>query len=186
LRKLHLVRHSLPVIDEAQPASTWRLSPAGSRLAVLVAERLANADVDAVFAGTEPKVEETGRIIADRLGAPFTSAEGLVEHRRDSAGWLGDEDFRAAVARLFAEPGKRVFGEETANEAHGRFQAALDRAVGKESGNLAVVAGGTVISLFVARANSLDAVELWRKLGLPALVTVEWPSGRLLELIERF
>ena len=186
MRKLYLVRHSLPVIDSTTPASTWRLSPAGSRLAVLVAERLSSADVDAVFAGSEPKVEETGRIIADRLGAPFAVADGLAEHRRQSIGWLAEDEFEAAITHLFEEPGRRVFGEETANEAHGRFQAELERVCSMESGNLAVVAGGVVISLFVARANSMPAIELWRNLGFPALVVVEWPSGRLVEVIKHF
>ena len=187
MRKLHLVKHSLPVIDPHEPSSKWRLGPAGSRLSVLLAERLAAADVDAVFSSTEPKAEETGRIIADRLGAPFATADGLQEQARDAVGWLDSADaFETAVSMLFAEPDKPVFGAETANQAHARFAAALEQVMSAETGDIAVVSHGTVITLYVARANHLEPVPLWKQLGLPSLVTVEWPSGNLLEVVGHF
>ena len=187
MRKLHLVKHSLPVIDLHQPSSNWRLGPAGSRLSVLVAERLASADVDAVFSSVEPKAEETGRIIADRLGVPFATLEGLQEQARDSVGWLDSVDaFETAISMLFAEPDKPVFGAETADQAHTRFTAALEKVMTAETGDIAVVSHGTVITLYVARANHLEPVPLWKQLGLPSLVTVEWPSGNLLEVVGQF
>jgi len=187
VRKLHLVKHSLPVIDPHEQSSKWRLGPAGSRLAVLVAERLAAADVDAVFSSTEPKAEETGRIIADRLGAPFATAAGLQEQARDAVGWLDSPDaFETAVSMLFAEPDKPVFGDETANQAKARFTAALEQVMSAETGDVAVVSHGTVITLYVAGANHLEPVRLWKQLGLPSLVTVEWPSGNLLEVVDHF
>ena len=186
MRKLHLVRHSRPVIDPAQPALAWHLSPSGSRLSVLVAERLATAEVDAVVSSVEPRAEESGRIIADRLGVPFRTAEGLEEQHRDGAWLESEEEFRAAVAGFFAEPDRQAFGPESADAAHARFAAALDRVTAADSGDLAVVSHGRVISLFVARANGLEALALWNSLGLPALVTVDWPTGRLVEIVANF
>jgi len=49
---------------------------------------------------------------------------------------------------------------------------------------VAVVAHGTVISLFVSRRCELEPFNLWRRLGLPALVILSRPDLALIQVVE--
>ncbi len=61
-----------------------------------------------------------------------------------------------------------------------RFDGAL-RAVldSREDEVVAVVTHGTVISLFIARYNDVEAYALWRKLGLPSFSILSVPDFEL-------
>jgi broad specificity phosphatase PhoE len=181
-RNLILVRHSLPEFVTGVPASQWRLSPEGRRRCEVLAGRLVAYDLAAVIASEEPKAAETGQIVARVLGLPFATAPGLHEHERgvvqDMGGW---EAFQAQVARFFEHPGELVLGYETADEAHARFAAAVARVLEQHpTGNPAIVSHGTVMTLLVARANDLDPVPFWKRLGLPAFAVLSLPDLDLL------
>lgn len=182
-RRLILVRHSLPEFVTGVPASRWHLSAEGRRRCRRLAERLADQDLAVIVTSEEPKAAETGQIVAETLDLRLEAAPGLHEHERGVVTDMGSqEQFRAQVARLLALPDELVMGYETADQAHARFCAAVDRVVGQHAtGNLAIVSHGTVITLLVARANRLDPVPLWQSLGLPAFVTLGLPDLRLLE-----
>ena len=173
-------------MEPAQPPSTWRLSEAGRAAAVLLAERLTGLGIGAICSSDEPKAAETGSVVAERLGLTLRQVPGLREHAREGAGLAPTTAaFEAAVARMLAMPSSRVFGEETADEAHVRFTAALAELMTEQDADVAVVSHGTVISLYVARANDLEPFALWCRLGLPSMVITDWPSGRSLELVEQ-
>ena len=126
MRKLILVKHSLPDIVAGVPASEWRLSDEGRRRCIPLAERLAVYEPTVIVASEEPKAVETGQIVAELLGLPFETAPGLHEHERPTVGFLGThEQFVAQAVRLFEHPGELVFGSETADQAHARFAAAV-------------------------------------------------------------
>ncbi len=58
-----------------------------------------------------------------------------------------------------------------------RFTAALDMALASVAErSIAVVAHGTVISLYVANRFGLDGFALWYRLGLPAFVVTDAPN----------
>jgi broad specificity phosphatase PhoE len=85
--------------------------------------------------------------------------------------------FEAAVARFFAHPAELLLGRETADEAHARFAGAVAAVMGRHRGEtVAVVAHGTVITLFVARATGQEPFALWKRLGLPSFVVLAWPG----------
>jgi broad specificity phosphatase PhoE len=183
--QLILARHALPEIDPDRPARTWALSEAGRLSCIALAEKLAAYDLAAVVTSVEPKARETGEIVAGRLSLPVETAIGLHEHERETVGWLGREQFETSVADLFARPGVLVFGEETADQAHRRFAAAVREALDQHpAGNVAIVTHGTVMSLFVARANGLDPLPFWRQLGMPAFAVLSRPESQLLEIVE--
>lgn len=186
-RKLVLVRHSLPEFVTGMPASQWQLSAEGRQRCETLAGRLATYDLAAVVASEEPKAAETGRIVARILGLPFKMAPGLHEHERGVVRDLEDrEAFQTQVAAFFAQPGELVFGRETAEEAHARFAAAVIAVLEQHPhGNLAIVSHGTVMALFIARANRLDPILFWKSLGLPAFAVLSLPSFRLLGVAER-
>ncbi|MCW5850422.1 MAG: histidine phosphatase family protein [Anaerolineae bacterium] len=181
---LILVKHSAVTIDTARAASAWRLSDEGRRRCDALAERLAAYQPQRVVASQEPKAAETGRLVAERLALPFTTAPDLHEHDRRGVPFLGADEFQAAVARFFAESDGLVLGRETAAAALARFDAAVRRVLAQFPGEaLVVVAHGTVISLFVARHAGVEAFDLWRRLDLPSVVVLDWPTATVLEVV---
>ncbi len=50
--------------------------------------------------------------------------------------------------------------------------------------NIAVVAHGTVITLFVARAAGIEPFALWRRLGLPSFIVLSLPALAVQEIID--
>ena len=184
MRKLILIRHSLPVISSEQPASLWQLSEEGRRRCKRLAELLAPHRPSAIVTSTEPKAIETGQIVGKRMGIPVEAAPDLHEHERPGTDLDTVERFQANVARLLEHPGESVFGAETGDEARERFSAAVESVVRQHpGGNLSIVSHGTVITLFVARAAGIEPVPFWRKLGLPAFVVLSYPSLALLDVV---
>jgi broad specificity phosphatase PhoE len=184
MRKLILIRHSLPVISSEQPASQWQLSEEGRRRCERLAELLAPHRPGAIVTSTEPKAIETGQIVGKQLGIPVQAAPDLHEHERPSTDLDTVERFQAKVARLLQHPGESVFGAETGDEARKRFTVAVDDVMRQHpDGNVSIVSHGTVISLFVARVAGIEPLPLWRKLDLPAFVVLSYPSLALLGVV---
>jgi len=174
MSRLVLVKHAMPAIDEGRPSKLWPLSEEGRVAAGRLAERLRPLAPARVVASTEPKAADTGRVIAERLGAPITFDEGLVETHRETVGWLPRAEVEARIEGLFRRPAELVYGEETGDVAHVRFAAAVERATAGESAStVAVAAHGTVIALWVSRRLGIDPMPLWRSLSLPSAVVVE-------------
>ncbi|MGD8903036.1 MAG: histidine phosphatase family protein [Anaerolineae bacterium] len=181
MRKLILVRHSLPVISSKQPASQWQLSDEGRRRCERLAELLAPHRPGAIVTSTEPKAIETGQIVGKQLGIPVEAAPDLHEHERPGTDLDTVEQFQAKVGRLLQHPDEQVFGVETGDEARERFNAAVCEVMRQHpGGNLAIVSHGTVITLFVARAAGIEPVPFWRALSLPAFAVLSYPSLALL------
>jgi broad specificity phosphatase PhoE len=184
MRKLILVRHSLPVITGDQTASLWQLSDEGRRRCVRLAELLAAHRPGVIVTSTEPKAIETGQIVGEHLGIPVEAAPNLHEHERPGTGLDTFEQFRAKVARLLEQPSERVFGAETGDQARERFAAAVDDALKQHpAGNVAIVSHGTVMTLFLAHVAEIDPVPFWKGLGLPAFVVLSHPALALLEVV---
>ncbi|MDQ7793084.1 MAG: histidine phosphatase family protein [bacterium] len=184
---LILVKHAMPVVLAQVDAHRWELSAAGRRRCPALARELSTYQPDVIIASLEPKALATGQIVAGRLSLPLRTAEGLHEHDRAGVGLLPAGDFEDSVRRFFEHPEKLVFGNETADQAWKRFNGALLRALGNydERSCVVVVTHGTVISLFVARANGIEPFPLWRRLGLPSFVVLSRPGFRLLDVIAR-
>jgi len=162
------------------------LSEAGRRRCGPLADRLEGYAPDVIVTSDEPKAVQTGRIVASELGKPLKTAQGLHEHDRSNVAFESTEWFEAAVARFFAEPGRLVFGNETADQAYSRFSEAVARVLEEHpEQNVAIVAHGTVMSLFVARTAGLEPFPFWKRLGLPAFVVLSRPEFNLVELVQR-
>jgi broad specificity phosphatase PhoE len=185
MRKLILVRHSQSRQDPSRPASQWELTEEGRRRCTALAEQLATYRVDLVVTSHERKAIETGSLAAARLGVPVEVAASLHEHERERAAFVPAADFEHMVANFFARPDKLVFGEETARQAGDRFDRAVRSVLEQHAaGNVAIVAHGTVMSLFIARYNQVDAAQFWQRLGMPAAVVLAAPGFKILEIAE--
>lgn len=173
----------MPVVDPDMPAHEWHLGATGIAGAKAVAERLDRYSPSKVVASLEPKATETGAIIAERLSVPFATIEGLHEHDRRTAGFLGAEEFASRMRDLFARPDSVAFGTESASAALMRFRTAVDRVVDETTGDVVIVSHGTVIALFVGARTHVNAADLWAKLGLPSYVTLDLPTYHVAEVV---
>ena len=78
-----------------------------------------------------------------------------------------------------------ISGHETADQAHHRFSQALASLLEQYlDQNVAVVAHGTVITLFVTRAVGLQPFAFWKRLGLPSFVVLSVPGFDILSVVE--
>ena len=183
---LFLIKHSLPDIREDIPPSLWHLSEEGIRRAHLLAPQVAGFGLHSVFSSQEPKAAETAEILAADLKLPFQSLPNLHEHVRPIRPNFNQASFEADVADLFARPNELVFGSETADQAHERFHVALQAILDEHpTQNLAVVAHGTVISLFVSRACGIEPFPLWKSLGLPSFLVLDITLNEIYKVINK-
>ena len=149
MRRLVLVKHSMPEIERDKPASAWKLGEVGRRRSELLAARLSEFSPEVIWSSSEPKAIETGQIVADEFSVPVEIADGLEEHHRDNVPFLSKEVFEEAVERFFRCPDRLVLGTETAEQARARFTAAIDK----------VVDAGQKDSIVVAHGDGHDAVR---------------------------
>ncbi len=184
-RTLILVKHAMPALEPDLPSRQWRLSDAGRASCLPLAAHLAAYQPTTIVASTEPKATETAQIVGERLGISAQVREGLHENDRTGLGWLGSEELEARISRFFTEPDRRVMSEETADAAHARFASAVEAVCAHyQSGNLVIVAHGTVITLFVSRLAGLAPFPLWKQLGLPAFVALSLPERTVLTVVD--
>lgn len=186
METLILVKHSLPELNPSAPANKWPLSSEGRTRALALGACLAAYRPGAIFTSPEPKASETAQVVGRRLGLGVTALEGLHEHERGSIGWVSRKALQSGVADFFRFPDRRVFGDESADEAHARFSAAVERAsLAREAGTAMVVAHGTVIALFVSRLAQVAPFPLWQRLGLPSFVVLAPEERRVVRVVGR-
>jgi len=181
-RCLILVKHALPIVVPAVPPARWLLSDAGRASCGALAARLRAYIPASIVASDEPKARETAELLAAGLGLHerLRLDRDLREHARGPGDFFADTAaFHDAVRRCFAEPERRIFGRETAAAAEARFTTAIRRRLDDgTTGNLIVVAHGTVISLFAAAHAGLEPFALWQSLQLPSYVVLALPDLR--------
>jgi broad specificity phosphatase PhoE len=186
-RHLILVKHSAPVVALDLPPAQWVLATPGRRRCTALAQRLTGYNIAAIAASDEPKARETAELLAAGFGFldPLRLDHDLREHERSAADFYPAQgDFQRAVRDLFAHPDKLVFGQETANAARTRFTAAVQRHLtATPSGDLVIVAHGTVITLFVAAHADIELFAFWQSLHLPSFVVLALPDLRLSETV---
>ena len=177
---LILVKHSLPEIVEGLPAREWKLSEVGKERAQRLADQLLRYQPEVLISSVEPKAMETAEIIAEKLGLPVYVVEGLHEHERNNVPFLPKDELQKAVKEFFSKPTELVFGDETAEQSHERFERAVRPVLNYYQGKTVVlVTHGTVISLFVSRLTGIHDFSLWNELGLPSFVVID-PQAKTL------
>lgn len=111
------------------------------------------------------------------------ATENLHEHDRSNSAYLSRQEFQNAIHEFFLSPDELVFGNETANQAHGRFSKAIHTVLeSSRNKTIAIVAHGTVISLFVSRLTGVSDFSLWKELGLPSFVVLEMKANAILAI----
>ena len=187
LNLLIFIRHSLPIFDPKIPAFQWHLSDEGKTRCQSLATHLSIYSPKMIFTSREFKAIETGQIIATNLKLSNKVVEGLHEHERPQIGNLNQEQFIASIANLFKQPDQLVFGIETANTAYRRFSEGVNKVVkeatDKNSDCVAIVAHGSVISLFMWHKCRQEPFPLWQKLGMPSYLILDYPAYKIKQIV---
>lgn len=184
MSRLILVRHAAPVIEPSRPSAEWFLSAEGRAAAVALSARLMHYAPAIVLSGTEPKLAGTAEIIAQAASVPAVLIPGLSEHARRSSVFGTKAEFEKSIRRLFDEPEKLVYGDESANAMYERFSAALDNVLGDYEGRTVVaVSGGTAISLFISRRSGMPAFPLWQSLQMPTAFVIARGDWKVQEIL---
>jgi broad specificity phosphatase PhoE len=180
-KSLILVKHSLPDVLAHLPANHWKLSEEGRMRVQWLAEKIRPFEPEAIISSNEPKAKETAEILARLLGLELEVAEDLHEHDRVDTPLLDPETFQTSVRNFFQQPDQLVFGRETANQAHTRFERAIHAILHNHpEKTVLIVSHGTVISLFVSRRTGTTDWQLWSELGLPSFVVLDREASRLI------
>lgn len=175
MRRLVLVKHSMPDIDPSKPASTWRLGNVGRHRAGVLATKLSFLSPELIWSSREPKAVETASIVAKTFDVPVRLADGLEEHHRDDTPYLPQREFESVVETFFHRPDQLIFGSESAEQACERFTASIENVIETGQKDIVVVTHGTVISLFAASVAKVHSLSLWHRLGLPSYVVLTLP-----------
>ena len=184
MRRLVLVKHSVPEIEPDRPASAWRLGALGRQRSELLASSLRSFRPGVVWSSREPKAVKTAEIVAGAFGVPVQIANGLEEHHRDGVPFYPTRDeFDGAVEQFFRSPDQLVLGTETAEQARDRMAAAIDEVIDAGQADIIVVTHGTAITLYVASVAGVRPMAFWHRLGLPSYVVLTLPDMHILSTV---
>ena len=179
-QRIVFIRHGKPQIDENVPSAQWRLSDAGANATAALAEHFRDYAFTAIASSPEPKAVGTAQALALPLNLPVEIDAGLAEQARHSVGFLALEELNAGIARFFHSTSELVFGDETADQAFARFDAALARQKARGARDLVLVTHGTILTLYLSRTLAIDPMPFWRTLPAPAAMVVESGQIRML------
>lgn len=181
---LILVKHSLPLIEPNVPGPKWNLSDEGRLRCSALADRIREYAPSQIVCSTEPKAAETAELVAAHLGIEARQQPGLHENDRTGLPYLSKDEHLSLFRRFFSSPDEQVIGLETASRARKRFEAAVaDVLKTSPSGNIGIVAHGTVISLFVEARTGMNGFALWTQLDCPSYVVLSLPDFGLEETV---
>ena len=184
LSSLILVRHAAVSIDPAIPSHKWPLTADGRSATHQLAHQLKPYQPSRIITSEEAKAQATGQALADVWSLPVQPAPGLQEHDRRGVPYFENRaDFETAVTNFFARPDELVFGRETAVAAAARFSQAVMRQVAANPDHtLAIVAHGTVLTLFICQHNPhLLPRQFWQSLTLPCAFILSLPELKLIK-----
>ena len=186
MRKLILIKHAKPQVEEDVPSHEWELSAEGRESCRALVPLVGRYEPRVIVTSDEPKAIQTGAIVAEALGISTRIGESVYEHDRTNVPMMGSREFISTMALFYKERGRLVLGRETAEEALERFEGAVKGLLEEEpAGNVAVVTHGTVLALFGEAHGAGDGFSLWRKMGLPSMAVFSAPEFELEAVVER-
>lgn len=183
---LFLVRHAPVELNLAVAAEHWTLSAEGCELAERLAALPILENLQAVWSSPELKAQATAQPLVDRHNAAFLIHPDLTELQRGPSNLPDRKAYETAVRRAFANPETSCGGWERAGAAQRRIVAAVNRIAAQNSGPVAIVSHGLVLSLLIAylRRETHVNIDEWRALPLPALAVIDRDTWQLIEPFE--
>ena len=177
--RLVLVRHCRSAVDAATPPPTWGLTAEGHRQAAELVSSPWLATATVLAAGPEPKMVQTLRPTAERLGVDVVIDDAF---RETDASWLPDGEFLSSVSRVFASPtSSPAAGWEPSREAALRFLAGVTSISSSwPDVDIVVCSGGRVLTSLLVEVAAIDAehaFSYWQSIRMPDIAVVDLPAN---------
>lgn len=172
---LYLVRHAMPDASSGRPSRDWPLRSDTGPAVMALAGRLPEAA--RLFASDELRARDT----LAGTGRDVATDPGFGEVRRGAEIW-GDG---FAVLRRRWLSGQVLPGWESQDRAFQRFDAAVDRAMVVDSGEVVVATHGMVMCNWLVGRGLLgpgEVADFWNALTFPDLLRADLAEGRLSKL----
>ena len=158
--ELYVIRHGA---TESNENGVWQgaelntqLCDKGRDQARAIGEMLANRGIERVFASDLSRAQETATILAQRLGVPVETLEGLREVRLGAWSGMTREEAYAAHPEFFQHPKQLIEsappGGETQLEVLARAQAAFASITARGLSRVAVVSHGALLRTWFCAA----------------------------------
>lgn len=174
-----LVRHCRSAVDAGTHPSTWGLTSDGRRQAEDIDLSPWLATTPVLAAGPEPKMVETLRPTAERLGVDIVIDDAF---RETDARWLPDGEFLSSVSRLFASPtSSPAAGWEPSHDAALRFLARV-MSISSSWPDVDIVAcsGGralTSLLIEIAAVDTESAFSYWQSIRMPDVAVLDMSTN---------
>ncbi len=159
MKRVYFIRHgeSEANVKRIHGGPQHPLTEQGKKQAEFVAERCTKLPIEAVFASTMVRAQQTGEIVASRLNLPLGTMEGVEELRGPTEFMersVDDPEVKVAYENLnkTAAPGYRVFDEENFDDLVERAIKALNFLTKQKEEHIAVVTHGLFLRHMVAVA----------------------------------
>ena len=173
---LHLVRHGRSQPVPGSPPHRWELNPDGFDDIWALRESGRLPDRAAWFCSPEPKAVATAQLLTE---GEVGIVDGLREHVRETADWIGD--FRGTVARAFADPARPAYdGWEPLDECRYRVTRAVRGILSAHAtGDVVLVGHGTAWTVLASELTGTPPdLDRWSVMTMPDLLVVPLPEGR--------
>ena len=187
MAKLILVKHAPPEIRPGVISHRWVLSAEGRDRCAWLANAFRAHGVARLYSSLEPKALETAALAGAPLGLEVCPRRDLHENDRTGLAFGSLDALKQRMRRFFEAPSELIVGEETADAALRRFEAAV-RAAAAEAPDqtIAIVTHGTVLTLLTAKYNPVTAFEFWEALTPPSWVPLDPATFRFAGAVGTF
>jgi broad specificity phosphatase PhoE len=170
-----LVRHGQSAVDAAAHPSTWTLTAEGHRQAADLASSPWFEGAAILAAGPEPKMVQSLRPTAERLGIDIAIDDAF---RETEATWLPHEEFLSSVTQLFASPtSEPAAGWEPSRDAGLRFLAGMRSiSLSRPDDDLVVCSGGRALTSLLVELGAVGrdvAFSCWQSIRMPDIAVVD-------------
>jgi probable phosphoglycerate mutase len=177
MKRIYFVRHAESEANVARVhgGAHHPLSKKGMEQAAFIAERCSKLPLQALFASDMVRAQQTGQVIAEKIGLPLQTAEGfqevgmpsrLMEHPYDNPESI--EALESLIETM--APGYKHSDEETFEEMMVRAGRALDFLANQKEEHIGVVTHGLFLrcliayGVFGAATSPRELLALWRGL----------------------
>lgn len=159
MKRIYLVRHGESTANamHVHGGPQHTLTPKGIEQAQFVAERCSKLPVEAIFASTMVRAQQTGEYIAKKLNLPLKTCEYIAELRGPSSLMERpeeDPEVAAGFAALNASmgPGYRHSDEENFDDLVARAGKALEFFASQPEEHIVAVTHGLFLRALIAHA----------------------------------
>ncbi|HET7657966.1 MAG TPA: histidine phosphatase family protein [Bacillales bacterium] len=185
MTSLVLIKHSMPDVKADIPSKQWTLSDEGRERSVKLAGYLKQYKARCIYTSLEPKAIQTGEVVSNQLNLPHKTVRDVHENDRTHMKYLPRNEYETIFKEYFANPSKRIVGNETAEDAAKRFDKAVKKVMKEDKErDIILITHGTVMSLFVNEDNDVDVFNLWNSLQLPSIIELSMPDFQIRKIVE--